>query len=420
MTAPAADRLAALTGDPWMLTADALAGGQQTLAGHLRAHGSLPYDVAGLVQLTADAALTGRGGAGFPTARKLAAVAAGSRPVVVANGAEGEPASHKDATLLQLVPHLVLDGLVLAARTVRSREAYVYVPDGPLVGHLRRALAERADRLRVTVVAAPDRFLSGEESAVVQAIARRAAIPRSTPPRVFEKGLRGRPTLVQNVETLAQLALLARHRPDRLRAGGPADAPGTRLFSVGGAVRTPGVVEAPAASTARDLLQRAGGARDPLQAVLVGGYHGGWLPYAPFADLPLTDATLRPAGALVGAGVLIALPAASCGLAETARVLHYLAEESAGQCGPCLSGLPALASAMDTLARRAGTPTLLNRIEQLAGLVDGRGACHHPDGSVRFARSALRTFADEVDRHLAGSCTGTAQPVLPIPRTNRW
>lgn len=420
MTCPAIDRMPATTCGPRLLTAAAVAGEQRSLTGHLRAHGNLPYDVAGLLQMTAQAGLTGRGGAGFPTARKLAAVAAGSRPVVVANGAEGEPASHKDATLLQLVPHLVLDGLVLAARTVRSREAYVYVPDGPLVWQLRRALAERADRLRVTVAAAPDRFLSGEESAVVQAIGGGAAVPRSTPPRVFEKGLRGRPTLVQNVETLAQLALLARHGPAWLRAGGPADAPGTRLFSVGGAVRTPGVVEAPATSTARELLHRAGGPREPLQAVLVGGYHGGWLPYAPFADLPLTDAALRPAGALVGAGVLVALPAASCGLVETARVLRYLAEEAAGQCGPCLNGLPALAAAMDVLARSGGGPRLVRRIEQLAGLVDGRGACHHPDGSVRFVRSAVRTFADEVDRHLAGGCTGTAQPVLPVPDAGRW
>jgi NADH:ubiquinone oxidoreductase subunit F (NADH-binding) len=155
-----------------------------------------------------------------------------------------------------------------------------------------------------------------------------------------------------------------------------------------------------------------------VQAVLVGGYHGGWLPAAQAAQVTLANAALKPLGAAAGAGVVAALPAGRCGLAETARVARYLALESAGQCGPCFNGLPRIAVALGHIAGPRPHRQAVADLERWAGLVTGRGACHHPDGSVRFVRSALRVFAAEVAVHERGGCTGrNPHPFLPLTGT---
>src|SRR5947209_6259554 len=235
------------------------------LDSHLRRHGPLPWQ-GGPYRLThavEAAALAGHGGAGFPTWRKLNAVAAGERPVVVANGAEGEPASGKDKALLCRAPHLVLDGLQLAAECVGATRAYLYLAPGPAVDAVRHALSERRrtrlDRLAVDVVVAVDRFISGEESAVVAAVEGRKPLPRDKSRRVVKAGVKGRPTLVQNVETLAHLALVARHGPAWYRSRGTAEEPGTFLATVSGAVHSPGVYELPYGVPVEDALVRAGG-----------------------------------------------------------------------------------------------------------------------------------------------------------------
>jgi NADH:ubiquinone oxidoreductase subunit F (NADH-binding) len=153
-----------------------------------------------------------------------------------------------------------------------------------------------------------------------------------------------------------------------------------------------------------------------VQAVLVGGYHGTWLPAAQAGSLPLANAALRSHGAAVGAGVVAALPADRCGIAETARVARYLALESAGQCGPCFNGLPRMAAALGHLAGPRPDRRARADLDRWAGLAAGRGACHHPDGSARFIRSALRVFAAEIGQHERGRCSGTnPQPFLPLP-----
>ncbi len=385
------------------------------LAGHVRAHGPLPYYGAagGLIAEIRSARLTGRGGAGFPVAVKMTAVAdSRGRAVVVGNGAEGEPASRKDKQLLWLSPHLVLDGLQLAAETVGARRAYLYVHrDDRLHRLLADALAERSaagcDRVAVELVAAPPRFLAGEESALANRVAGGLALPTFKQPRIFERGVGGAPTLVQNVETLAHVALIARRGAAWFREVGTAAEPGSMLVTchhAGGASR---VSEVPIGAPLADVL---GLGREPAQAVLTGGYHGTWIPAAQAALLPLTNSALRQAGATLGAGVLAALPSQSCGLAETARVLRYLAAESAGQCGPCLSGLPRIAGAFTQLSQLEPDRRCLADLERWAGLVAGRGACHHPDGTVRLVRSALGVFSGEIERHLRGRCTADRAP----------
>jgi NADH:ubiquinone oxidoreductase subunit F (NADH-binding) len=392
------------------------------LAGHLGRHGTVPYrgGAGRLIPEVRAAGLTGRGGAAFPAYRKLEAIAAGpGDPVVVGNAAEGEPASHKDEALLRLAPHLVLDGLQLAAEAVGAARAVLYVRRDVLAGtRLDIVISERSgrglDRVAVELVAAPPRFLAGEESALASRVSGGAALPVFTPPRVFERGVDRRPTLVQNVETLAHLALIARYGARWFRSAGTADEPGTMLCTLRRADDTVSVIEAAIGTPLADLLDLA-----PAAALLAGGYHGAWIPAPQAARLGLSNAMLRPAGAFTGAGVLAALPADRCGLAETARVARYLALESAGQCGPCLNGLPRIAAALAELAGLTGrrpTPEAASDLTRWAGLVEGRGACHHPDGTVRFIRSALRVFAPEVREHGHGRCTSRSRlPFLPIP-----
>jgi NADH:ubiquinone oxidoreductase subunit F (NADH-binding) len=276
--------------------------------------------------------------------------------------------------------------------------------------------ARRLDRAAVELVSAPARFLAGEESALANLVSGGTAVPRFTPPRVFERGVDGRPTLVQNVETLAHLALIARYGPGWFRGLGTPDEPGTMLCTLRRADGSVNVAEAIIGTPLASLLDLPAAASP---AVLVGGYHGAWVPADQVPRLTLSNASLRPAGAFTGAGVLAALPADRCGLVESARVARYLALESAGQCGPCRSGLPSIAAAMGELAGLAGRrrdPRVLENLSRWAGLVEGRGACHHPDGTVRFLRSALQVFAGEARLHLQGGCTAAStRPFLPIP-----
>ncbi len=389
---------------------------------HEQVHGSLPtHSAPELIAAAEQAGLTGRGGAGFPMHRKLTAVAAGARPVILANGSEGEPASGKDRSLLTVAPHLVLDGIQLAARAVGAQRAYLYIPrDAVVQRSVAEALAQRGRQpgaVKVEVVTGPDRFIAGQETAAVSKVSGGLAIPRFAQQPVYEKGVRGRPTLVQNVETLAQLALVARHGPAWFRSVGTSAEPGTMLVTVSGAVARPQVAEVALGVEIAAALDVAGGPTGPLGAVLVGGYHGAWLPASALHE-PLSNADLKKYGATVGAGVLAALPAERCGLVETARVVTYLAGESARQCGPCLNGLPAIAGALSELAGARPRRGARADVERWAGLMPRRGACAHPDGTVSFVHSALRVFAAELAGHERGRCTATSStPVLPTPRT---
>jgi len=374
-----------------------------------------------LINTIESAGLTGRGGAAFPTHRKLTAVAnAKGVPVVVGNGAEGEPASGKDKLMLWSCPHLILDGLQLEAEAVGAKAIHLYIHREPkLVQRLTAVLAERAasdlDRLAVGLVTAPPRFLAGEESALASRVEGGAALPRFTPPRIFEHGVHGSPTLVQNVETLAQLALIARYGAQWFRLVGTEAEPGSMLTTLQLANGSGGVVETPIGTAITELLRLT---EYPAQAVLVGGYHGAWLSSEQARHLTLSNADLRPLGAAVGAGVLAALPPDRCGIIESARVVRYLALESSGQCGPCLNGLPLIAAALTQLANRRSVPTARADLQRWSSLVERRGACHHPDGTVRFLRSALAVFAEEVALHEAGRCSANSyQPFLPIPAT---
>jgi NADH:ubiquinone oxidoreductase subunit F (NADH-binding) len=364
------------------------------LAAHERTHGVLslaPFaGKEGRRRFVAEidaAGVRGRGGGGFPTARKLAAVR-GRRPVVVANGCEGDPLSGKDRALLALAPHLVLDGIQLAAHAVAATDAVLCLHENSAVAaSAAAAVAERhADRIPVRIVEVPPRYVASEESALVHYLTTGDARPTGKHPRPAQRGMDGRPTLVDNVDTLTQLALVARLGAETYRMTR------TDLVTLTGAVRRPGVVEVAAGTPMTDLLANSGGVAEPVQAVLAGGYGGTWLHWAAAAGTPLE--------AVPGISAVHVLPHSACGLAFTANLLARLAAESARQCGPCMFGLPAIGSDFTALVH--GDGRALTRLDRRLPLVTGRGACAHPDGAVRLAASALKTFRPDVDAHLRG------------------
>jgi NADH:ubiquinone oxidoreductase subunit F (NADH-binding) len=394
-----------------------------SLAEHRATYG--PLRTAGAGRLIAESGLRGRGGAGFPVEAKVQAVrSAGGKPVVVVNGAAGDPLGEKDTFLISRLPHLILDGAQVAADAVEARQILVSIVGRPgLYDVMERALAERrrarTDEAPMRLVAAPDRYLTGESSATAAHLSGNAALPTYHPPHTAERGVKGRPTLVQNVETMANLALLSRNGSQWFRQVGQPAEPGSLVLTVRGAVARPAVVEVPVGTTVEQALSGVGWLTEPVGAVLVGGCAGRWLPATTALAAPLSHAGMAAAGGTLGAGIVIALPDRACGLHETARLARYLAGQSAGQCGACVNGLPAIAGALAALATGKGDRSMVSRLNRWCSIVAGRGACSHPDGATGLVASALEVFAEDVERHLAGWCGRPLRGVLPLPTEQR-
>lgn len=371
-----------------------------SLTAHRGVHGEL-----GRVELTpllADlerVGLRGRGGAGFPLGRKLETTAqARGRPTVVVNLSEGEPASAKDAALALTAPHLVLDGAVTAARALRADEVHLVVPSADLQvrAAIERALGERPrDGVAYVVHRADESFVAGQANAVLELMAGRPNRPVTSWEPAAVRGHRGRPTLLSNGETYAQLGLLVLRGLHDYLSRGTADEPGTTLLTVhdDGGKR---VVEVPFGTAWKSVLET-----DALdRPVLIGGYHGTWAEPGRLRELTVSRDGLGEVGLTLGAGVVLVPD--GCPLRYAATITTYLAGESAGRCGPCRNGLPAVAEAFVRVVDGIGG---LAELERLCGLVERRGACAHPDGTARMVRSALARFPAEVDRHARGGCS---------------
>jgi len=405
------------------LTATAPANGHPAeWSEHTRAHGESMTSLRSgqIINQLERTGVLGRGGAGFPLLIKMRAVAdAPGRAVIVVNASEGEPAIWKDRTLLTNVPHLVLDGAQLAAAALGADRVHVAVNPTYRPAHLALlvALAQRrgkgVDVAPVTVHVVPDEFTAGECSSVVGLINGGRGRPEFVQTIAAIRGVGGRPTLLSNTETFAQLAILS-HMGDRYGDVGAPGEPGTAMFTVRGAVPRDVVVEAPLGTTVGDLVAGVGGITEPIQAVLVGGYHGRWLPVHAAWNAPLSVSEMRARGGAVGAGLVVPLAAHACPLIEVARVVEYLASETAGQCGPCVNGLPAIAAAVTSLAHGLADSHTIDRIARWSGLVTGRGVCKHPDGTVGFVRSALDVFSEHVERHMHGPCGLPWRKLLPV------
>ncbi len=378
--------------------------GMELLDAHTTRLGARPAGGTEILQALAVSGLRGRGGASFPAATKWSAVAGRrqrSRAILV-NGAEGEPLSHKDRLLMTTRPHLVLDGAAIAAETLRADDVVLFVGEEHAAARtaMRRALLERPipEQRRTRFVVAPPRYVAGEESAAVHCVNDGVALPTGSTPRPFEHGIADRPTLLQNVETLAHVAMIARFGGEWFRSLG-AGAPGTILLTLSGSVSDPGVVEVSHGATVAEAVEGAGGLTATPQAVLVGGYFGGWMDARTAWARRLDAAALRDSGASLGCGVIDVLGEDRCGVLETTRIVSYLADESARQCGPCVFGLRAIADAVQRIAAGISQPGDLARVQRWAAQLAGRGACHHPDGAAAMLLSALSVFSDEFERH---------------------
>jgi NADH:ubiquinone oxidoreductase subunit F (NADH-binding) len=402
--------------------------GAQDLGSHLRRFGPLaikvgdPSGTPGLLAEIERSGLTGRGGAGFPSSRKIRLVqSAGDHPVLAVNAMEGEPASGKDRLLLKVAPHLVLDGAELVGRAIKAAKILLCLPEDRhlLAASLTRALQERAAAgfisTPIEVVRLSGRYVAGEESALVAAAAGDAGVPAFRIDKSIPLRIGRRSALVHNVETLGHVALIGRYGASWFRELGPQDAPGTCLVTISGAVERPGVVEVEIGAPIRAIVATCVPTR-PIQAVLTGGYGGSWLSDDELG-VAYSPRELQPLGASMGAGVLVALPADSCGIRETARIARFMAAESAGQCGPCLFGLPAIAGDLEAIASGVADHLTVERLLRRCAAVEGRGACRHPDGVARLVRSALRVFSSDLASHLRGGCcAGHAKPtVLLLP-----
>ncbi|HTA32520.1 MAG TPA: NADH-ubiquinone oxidoreductase-F iron-sulfur binding region domain-containing protein [Solirubrobacteraceae bacterium] len=409
--------------------------GALSLEEHIAIHGPLPATsgrgrrrarerAALLIDEIERSGLLGHGGAAFPTATKMQAVAsARRRAIVVVNAAEGEPASRKDRTLLERLPHLVLDGAILVAGAVGADEVIVCACESAKEGieSMARAIEERAvaaERApRVHLNAVPNHYVAGQESAMVNYLNGGPAKPTFTPPLPFEQGVRRRPTLVNNAETLAHVALIARHGASWFRQLGTPSQPGSALVTLSGPLADPGVYEIEHGASLASLIKAAGGSTARTHGALIGGYAGSWVAGELLNGVALSNEHLAAHGASLGAGVVLLLSERACPVAETARIARWLAGQSTRQCGPCVHGLDALATTIEEIAGGVVQAQAGQRIGRLASLTAGRGACGHPDGAVNLILSALETFEAEFAEHARhGPCDRCARPPeLPMP-----
>ena len=400
-------------------------GAGSSWADHLARLGPLPAAVTDapghLAQVLHASGLMGRGGAGFPTGRKVSSVAAAvlrSRlpAVVLANCCEGDPTSLKDRVLIERSPQLVIDGALHSAAAVDADRVVLAVHEhAPAEAQLLAALADRPDPgCEVTVVGVPSRYVASEATALVRYLNTGDARPAGKMVPIWETGVNGRPTLVDNAETLAQLALIARFGPAWFGSVGTVAEPGTSLVTIGGAVPRAGVVEVAHGTPLRAVLARAGAV--PAGWALIGGLAGRWVELPAFAEIGYSTGELAAAGGTRGVGSIIVLPPGGCVLTETVRILRFHANAGARQCGPCMFGLPAIADDMAALA--GGDRGALDRLRRRLPVIDGRGACGHPDGAVAVAASALSVLTGRDSAHLrqhrrARGCQPPA-PAVPL------
>lgn len=354
--------------------------------------------------------LLGRGGAAFPVGTKLRSVRdayrRGAETVVVANGEEGEPASIKDRWLLRNRPHLVLDGLRLAAATAGAGRAYVYVSDAPAASAVTTALSQLDPEIfgatQVVVVTVEPGYVAGEETAAVRRINGGPAKPTDKPPRPFEEGVAGLPTMVSNVETLAHLPYIHQHGAERFRSVGTPMSSGTFLATITGTGRPAALYEIPHGAAFSDLLTVLGLTRESVHGALMGGYFAG-LVNTDILDATLDHESVRRLGSGLGCGA-ISILTDECPVAVAASVMAYFDRENAGQCGSCFNGTAAMSAVTSALRDGAATDEDVARLERWSAVLRGRGACGTLDGATNVAASLLRQFPQAVARHLVNDC----------------
>lgn len=353
-----------------------------------------------------EAGLVGRGGAAFSTGVKMRSVAERDGPhYLVANGDEGEPLSVKDRWLLRIRPHLVLDGAFRAASAISAAKIFVYVSDALAVASVTEALEELGPTpVPVEIFRVAPSYVGGEETAAVRAINGGPALPTDKPPRPFESGVEGQPTLVINVETLANIPAIDRESAQAyLDASFDRASPGTFLMTLSGACRRPGLYEVPLGSTIDDVIEATGGYVGEPRGALMGGFFGGVIGPR-FRTLSLSYPVLRAEGTGLGCGAIRVLGEADCPVLVAREVMAFFEANNARQCGPCIRGTLGMRTVLNHLSLGTASEEELEKLKGWTNSLRHRGACAHLDGAANLAATLFREFPAEIDLHASFGC----------------
>jgi NADH-quinone oxidoreductase subunit F len=375
-------------------------------------------DPATILKLITDSGLRGRGGAGFPAGRKWAvAVETQVTPrYVVCNAGEDEPGSFKDRVLIEFRPHLVLEGMILASRAIGAAQAFVYLNETyhdcreRMTHAIREAeAAGYVGSLKITIHDAPTVYVAGEDSATLEVLEGKPPLPRQKPPYPAVSGLFGKPTVVNNVETLANVAPIISHGAEWFRAFGNANNPGTMLFCLGDEMSRPGAYELPLGTPIRRLYEELGGGLKNganLKALLPGGPSCGFLK-ADALDVGLDPDSCKAAGSSLGCGVMRFYPEGTCMVEEALKLSQFFARESCGQCPACRMETNMLTALLERIQQGKGEAALFDQCQKLLDFNRGKGYCALINMPGPPVMSAIHLFRSDFDHHLQhGTCPG--------------
>jgi len=375
-----------------------------------------PEDI--LSEITASG-LRGRGGAGFPTGKKWAAgrKEPGTPKFIICNGDEGDPGAFMDRSVLEADPHAVLEGMIIGAKAIGASHGFLYIRNEYPLAIQRMELALRQARdygligkdilgsgfdFEAEIVRGAGAFVSGEETALMASIEGLRAMPRQRPPYPAQKGLWGKPTVINNVETWANVPAIIRRGAAWFASLGTETSKGTKIFSLVGKINNTGLVEVPMGIRLREIVHAIGGGipggRD-FKAVQIGGPSGGCIPKA-LLDLPIDYESLKEAGAMMGSGGLIVMDDATCMVDIALYFLRFTMEESCGKCSPCRIGTRQMAEILARIAAGEGTETDLDRLLELAATVRDGSLCGLGQTAPNPVLSTLRYFRDEYRAHI--------------------
>lgn len=391
-----------------------------------------------IIDIVSESGLRGRGGAGFPTGRKwsLGRAQKGDVKYVICNGDEGDPGAFMDRLVLESDPHRVLEGLAIAACAVGARKGYLYIrAEYPLaVRHIREAIRQAEERgllgsnlfgtgrdLCFEVREGAGAFVCGEETALIQSLEGKRGMPRLRPPYPVESGFRGKPTVINNVETLACIPWILRHGAGAFAAFGTNASKGTKVFALAGKVQRGGLIEVPMGMTIREIVREIGGGIKNgrrFKAVQLGGPSGGCIPER-LADTPIDYDALAQTGAIMGSGGLVVLDDRDC-MVDIARFfLRFTQDESCGKCTFCRIGTKRMLEILDRLCEGKGRQGDLEKLEELAVYVSRSSLCGLGQTAPNPVLTTLRYFREEYEQHLHdGRCAAGRCPSLIRYRIN--
>jgi NADH-quinone oxidoreductase subunit F len=379
-----------------------------------------PADV---IEAIANSGLRGRGGAGFPTGTKWKIARANPDPVkyVICNGDEGDPGAFMDRLVLESDPHRVLEGLAIAAYAIGATQGYLYIrAEYPLaVRHTRTAILQATERgllgaLHLEVREGAGAFVCGEETALIQSLEGKRGMPKLRPPYPVERGFRGKPTIINNVETLACVPWILRHGAEAFAAFGTGTSRGTKVFALAGKINRGGLIEVPMGITIREVVEEIGGGirhGRQFKAVQLGGPSGGCIP-ARLADTPIDYDALAKTGAIMGSGGLVVLDERDC-MVDIARFfLKFTQAESCGKCTFCRIGTKRMLEILERLCAGEGRRDDLEKLATLADYVSRGSLCGLGQTAPNPVLTTLRYFREEYEAHLEGRCPAGRCPAL--------